>query len=58
MRTIPDAEVYLEVVYDPRRNPRSVDWIVFWDNVVLLIEVKSARSMHPFGWAPHRAGLI
>jgi hypothetical protein len=44
LRTIPDARVYPEIIYDPRRNKRSVDWIVLWDNVVLLVEVKSTRS--------------
>jgi hypothetical protein len=44
LRTIPDADVYPEVIYDPKRNKRSVDWIVVWPNVVLLVEVKSTRA--------------
>ena len=41
--TIPDALVHPEIVYAKGQN-RSVDWIVVWDNVVLLVEVKAARS--------------
>lgn len=44
LRTIPDAQVYSEVIYDPKRNKRSVDWMVLWHNVVLLVEVKSTRA--------------
>ena len=43
LSTIPDAQVYPEIVYAKGQN-RSVDWIVVWDNVVLLVEVKAARS--------------
>jgi hypothetical protein len=43
LSTIPDAQVYEEIVYAKGQN-RSVDWIVVWDNVVLLVEVKAARS--------------
>jgi hypothetical protein len=43
---IPDAQVHKEIVYD-KGQQRSVDWIVVWDNVVLLVEVKSARSTEP-----------
>lgn len=38
---LPDAIIYPEVVYD--RDQRSVDWFAVWDDVVVLIEVKSAR---------------
>jgi hypothetical protein len=44
LRTIPDDRVYPEIIYDPNGDKRSVDWIVVWDNVVLLVEVKSTRS--------------
>lgn len=44
LRTIPDAQVYPEVIYDPKRNKRSVDWIVVWHNVILLVEVKATRA--------------
>jgi hypothetical protein len=44
LRTITDAQVYPEITYDPKRNMRSVDWIVVWHNVVLPVEVKSTRS--------------
>jgi hypothetical protein len=43
LSTIPDAQVNKEIVYAKGQN-RSVDWIVVWDNLVLLIEVKAARS--------------
>jgi hypothetical protein len=46
LSTVPDAQVYSEIVYDDGQN-RSVDWIVVWDNVVLLVEVKSARPTEP-----------
>ncbi|MCT7371448.1 hypothetical protein A7R75_20835 [Mycolicibacterium llatzerense] len=42
--TIPDAKVHPEIAYDPDGNKLSVDWIVVWHNVVLLVEVKSTRS--------------
>jgi len=44
LRTIADAQVYPEIAYDPDGDKRSVDWIILWDNVVLLVEVKSTRS--------------
>jgi hypothetical protein len=44
LQTIPDAAVYPEISYDPDGDKRSVDWIVVWNDVVLLVEVKSARS--------------
>ncbi len=36
-----DAEIHPEIVYDDKK--RSVDWFAVWDDVVVLIEVKSAR---------------
>lgn len=57
LRTIPDAQVHPEIIYDPKGNKRSVDWIVQWDNVVLLVEVKSTRATQEIrmgtaqGWA-------
>lgn len=44
LKTIPNATVYPEIHYDPDGDKRSVDWIVVWDNAVLLVEVKSARA--------------
>ena len=46
LSTISDAQVIPEIVYDKGQN-RSVDWTVVWNNVVLLVEVKSARSTEP-----------
>jgi hypothetical protein len=46
LRTIPETQVHKEIVYD-RGQQRSVDWIVIWDNAVLLVEVKAARSTDP-----------
>lgn len=43
LSTIPDVQVHREIVYAKGQN-RSVDWIVVWDNLVLLVEVKAARS--------------
>jgi hypothetical protein len=56
LSTIPDAQVHREIVYAKGQN-RSVDWIVVWDNLVLLVEVKAARSTEdirkgtPEAWA-------
>ncbi|MFF7415438.1 hypothetical protein [Streptomyces lydicus] len=41
LRQLPDAEVHAEIVYRDER--RSVDWIVLFDDLVLLVEVKSTR---------------
>ncbi|MGW7539881.1 hypothetical protein ACWGKQ_02005 [Streptomyces sp. NPDC054770] len=41
LRLLPDAEVHSEVIYRDER--RSVDWIVVFDDLVLLVEVKSTR---------------
>ena len=49
LQTIPDAAVYPEITYDPDGKKRSVDWIVVWNNVVLLVEVKSTRSTQSIG---------
>ncbi|MFJ8010608.1 hypothetical protein [Streptomyces fagopyri] len=38
---LPDADVYPEIIYRDER--RSVDWIVVFDDLVLLVEVKSTR---------------
>jgi hypothetical protein len=42
LRLFPDAEVFGEITYTERKNERqSVDWIVVFDDLVLLVEVKS-----------------
>ncbi|MFB7675843.1 hypothetical protein ACFC26_31000 [Kitasatospora purpeofusca] len=41
LRLVAGGQVYPEVVY--RANDKSVDWIVVFDDLVLLVEVKSAR---------------
>jgi hypothetical protein len=41
LRQLPDAEVHAEIVYQDER--RSVDWIVLFEDLVLLVEVKSTR---------------
>jgi hypothetical protein len=43
---IPDSTVIPEITYD-NDNKLSVDWIVVTDDVVLLVEVKSARPTEP-----------
>jgi hypothetical protein len=43
---IPDSILVPEVTYD-RDRKRSVDWIVVTDDLVLLVEVKSARPTEP-----------
>lgn len=40
-----DAMVYPEIIYRDER--RSVDWIVVFDDLVLLVEVKSTRPTEP-----------
>jgi hypothetical protein len=63
LRTLADAQVYPEIAYDPDGDKRSVDWIVLWDNVVLLVEVKSTRSTQSIrmgtaqGWSDLRGRL-
>ena len=41
LRLLPDAAVHPEIIYLDER--RSVDWIVVFDDLVLLVEVKSTR---------------
>ncbi|MFJ4767494.1 hypothetical protein ACIP88_00025 [Streptomyces uncialis] len=41
LRQLPDAEVHSEIIYRDER--RSVDWIVVFNDLILLIEVKSTR---------------
>ncbi|MFE1455736.1 hypothetical protein ACFW7K_12155 [Streptomyces sp. NPDC058735] len=42
LRLIPDADVVSEITYRVKRNElQSVDWIVVFDDLVLLVEVKS-----------------
>ncbi|WP_327738932.1 MULTISPECIES: hypothetical protein [Streptomyces] len=45
LRLLPDAEVHPEVVYALPRNQegKSVDWMVVFPDLVLLVEVKSTR---------------
>jgi hypothetical protein len=44
LRLIPNATVLPEIVYDD--SQRSVDWFVIFDDLVLLVEVKSTRLSH------------
>ncbi|MBT3150046.1 hypothetical protein HTV45_03915 [Streptomyces sp. CHD11] len=41
LRQLPDATVHAEIIYRDER--RSVDWIVVFDDLVLLVEVKPTR---------------
>ncbi|MGA5042369.1 hypothetical protein ACPCA8_35905 [Streptomyces capoamus] len=42
LRLIPDADVISEITYRVKRNElQSVDWFVVFDDLVLLVEVKS-----------------
>ncbi|MFD4833324.1 hypothetical protein ACFWPV_26230 [Streptomyces uncialis] len=41
LRCLPDAEVHSEIIYWDER--RSVDWIVVFSDLILLVEVKSTR---------------
>ena len=44
LHLLPDAVVHPEIVYTEQKNEKkSVDWIVVFDDLVLLVEVKSAR---------------
>jgi hypothetical protein len=44
LRLLSDADVHPEVVYIVKGNvKKSVDWIVVFDDLVLLVEVKSVR---------------
>jgi hypothetical protein len=46
LRLLPAAAVHQEITYGPRRNQRkSVDWIVVFEDLVLLVEVKSTRPV-------------
>ena len=42
LQQFPDAEVIPEITYDAD-NKRSVDWIVIWDDLVILVEAKATR---------------
>lgn len=42
LHQLPAAEVIPEVTYD-QDNKRSVDWIVIWEDLVLLVEAKATR---------------
>lgn len=44
LRLMPGAVVLPEIVYDD--SQRSVDWIVIFDEVVVLVEAKSTRLSH------------
>ncbi|MFI4991433.1 MAG: hypothetical protein ACHQHO_11040 [Solirubrobacterales bacterium] len=44
LRLIPNATVTPEIVYDDEK--RSVDWFVVFDELVVLVEVKSTRMSH------------
>jgi hypothetical protein len=45
LRLLRDVEVYSEISYYPRKDlHKSVDWIVVFPNLVLLVEAKARRS--------------
>ncbi len=44
LRLVPKATVLPEIVYDG--DQRSVDWFVIFDDLVVLVEVKSTRMSH------------
>jgi hypothetical protein len=45
LASMPDVEVHPEVTYTERRNViNSVDWIVVFDDLVLLVEAKATRT--------------
>jgi hypothetical protein len=45
LATLPDAEVYPEICYAERKNViDSVDWIVVFEDLVLLVEAKAKRT--------------
>lgn len=41
LRTIPDVQIHGEIEYE--RGQKSIDWIVVFSDLVLLVEVKSRR---------------
>lgn len=45
LRSLPDVTVHAEIVYGGKtgKEKKSVDWIVVFDDLVLLVEVKSTR---------------
>ncbi|MEU9547298.1 hypothetical protein [Streptomyces mirabilis] len=44
LHLLPDASVHPEIVYTEQRDEKkSIDWIVVFDDLVLLVEVKSVR---------------
>ncbi|MEU1601563.1 hypothetical protein ABZ468_55280 [Streptomyces sp. NPDC005708] len=46
LRLLPDADVHPEVVYIENKSERkSVDWFVVFDDLVLLVEVKSGLQL-------------
>lgn len=48
LKLITNATVLPEIIYTANRSEaRSVDWIVIFDNLVLLVEVKSAIPAEP-----------
>jgi hypothetical protein len=52
LRTLPDATVYSEIEYrDGKNTVKSIDWIVVFKDMVLLVEAKATRLT-----APARAG--
>jgi hypothetical protein len=44
LRLIPAGKVIPEIVYDD--DQRSVDWVVVFDDLVVLVEVKATRMTH------------
>lgn len=45
LASMPDVDVHSEVTYTERRNViKSVDWIVVFDDLVLLVETKATRT--------------
>lgn len=44
LRLLPNATVHAEVTYGPKgQRKKSIDWFVVFDDLVLLVEVKSTR---------------
>jgi hypothetical protein len=58
LQLIPDAAVLPEIIYTVNRSEaRSVDWIVIFHNLVLLVEVKSAIPTEPVRLGTADAGI-
>ncbi len=53
---IPDAEILPEIAYGRNKGFLSVDWFAVFDDIVLLVEVKSARPTESIRVANAKAG--